>query len=920
MWRKDAGRTGVCETVLPDSLELQWVRDLPEITPAFHNPRLQFDAGYEPVVAQGRLLIASSLTDSVTSYDAGTGQKQWTYRTNGPVRFAPAVWHDSVCFGSDDGHMYCVDLDTGKLRWKLRAVPSDRRVLGNRRLISMWPVRGGPVVADGLVYFAAGVWPFEGVFVYAMDIESGKVIWRNDRLGYLFGKQPHNTQAIGGLAPQGYLILNGDELIVPCSTAYPARLNRRTGELIEFELPEPGRFPGGWFAAIDPATAKAMRRGQLTFDDVVNRQQHEDRLHKGFGVSGVSRMILAANRTMNFDDSFAGVEGTVHSMLVADNRLFVSTREGQIYCFAEPATVQRDEVQRDEVQRWQDSLTTKLTVTKRSSRRAKALISQAAGTHGIALVIGLDDGSLVKSLLEESSYHVIAVDSDPERVGRLRDELERAGLYGTRAAVIHGELAGVQLPPYIANVLTTEVPDIPVEIWRPLLQSLRPFGGVAAFGLAGDTIDSESLQGLSPGNFERLAIEGEVMVKRVGPLPGATDYLGGWAESPDELVRFPLGVLWYDDTLSHFKRSPQPQFVDGVMISQQKDWHAPRIEGDNSIDYPLRPHVLSDIYTGRVLDKFEQAMLRGRLPEGNPSKREPSQYRPPRQKDAWKPEQPIAGERTNPITGETEPRTFPKTYGCDGGVDYGSFYTVRSGTPAFYDKTVESGTVFLSGPRSGCTNSIIPAGGLLNVPYFYEGCTCSYPLPTAMSLVAMPESHEQWSSWGESDVKANSIRRIGLNFGAPGDRMTREGTLWLDFPSVGGPSPKIAVTQSPDAPTYHYRHSLWMKGGDGHGWVAASMVEGLEQLTLPDVEPGHYVVRLFFAEPDDVGVGSRVQHVSLQGRVILSDFDIRAEAGGIMRGIVTEVENVEVDGQLALNLSAVTGKTLISGIEVIRMR
>jgi len=85
------------------------------------------------------------------------------------------------------------------------------------------------------------------------------------------------------------------------------------------------------------------------------------------------------------------------------------------------------------------------------------------------------------------------------------------------------------------------------------------------------------------------------------------------------------------------------------------------------------------------------------------------------------------------MTGQKEPRVIPKTYGCDGGVDYGMFYTLRAGTAAFYDKTLESGTVFISGPRSGCTNSIIPSGGLLNVPYFYEGCTCSYPLPTALS-------------------------------------------------------------------------------------------------------------------------------------------------------------------------------------------
>ncbi|MCA9218604.1 MAG: hypothetical protein KDB27_36295, partial [Planctomycetales bacterium] len=409
-------------------------------------------------------------------------------------------------------------------------------------------------------------------------------------------------------------------------------------------------------------------------------------------------------------------------------------------------------------------------------------------------------------------------------------------------------------------------------------------------------------------------------VRRAGRLPGSTDYEGGWAASPDQLVRFPLGVLWFDDTLAHFKRSPQPTFVDGVMISQPKDWHAPRRQGNNLVDYPLLPHVISDIYTGRVLDDEEMPELRATFADYDSEDREPSQYRPPHQKNAWSPEQPIAGTRANPLTGKVEPRAFPKTYGCDGGLDYGDIYTMRSGTPAYYDKTLESGTVFLSGPRSGCTNSVIPAGGLLNVPYFYEGCTCSYPLPTALALISMPESHEQWSSWGHSEITSNSIHRIGLNFGAPGDRMTRDGTLWLDYPSVGGPSPAIRVTHSPDSPTFHYRHSVWMSG-DGHGWVTASSVEGLETLVLHDLVSGNYTVRLFFAERQAINGGERVQQIALQGRVVLPPFDVRSEAGGSMRGVVKEVTDVEViDGTLTLSLSAANGQTLISGLEVVRNR
>ena len=131
MYRCDSGRRGVTPDSLSGNLSLAWIRELPKLTPAFKDNRLQFDAGYEPVVANGYLLIASSLTDSVKAYDTKTGKQLWSFYANGPVRFAPAISGDLACFGSDDGFLYCVELATGDLRWEHRAVPSQRRLLGN---------------------------------------------------------------------------------------------------------------------------------------------------------------------------------------------------------------------------------------------------------------------------------------------------------------------------------------------------------------------------------------------------------------------------------------------------------------------------------------------------------------------------------------------------------------------------------------------------------------------------------------------------------------------------------------------------------------------------------------------------------------------------------------------------------------------
>ena len=222
----------------------------------------------------------------------------------------------------------------------------------------------------------------------------------------------------------------------------------------------------------------------------------------------------------------------------------------------------------------------------------------------------------------------------------------------------------------------------------------------------------------------------------------------------------------------------------------------------------------------------------------------------------------------------------------------------------------------ISGPRSGCTNSVIPACGLLNVPYFYEGCTCSYPLPTGLALVSMPETFEQWSVWGPSTP--TEIQRIGINFGAPGDRITRGGTLWLDFPSVGGPSPEIQAATEPADPRYYYEHSIWYAGGEGWPWVNASCVEGLKSFELSDLKPGAYTVRLFFADRADAADGQRIQDVTVQGSTVLEAFDVIDAAGGNRSGVVQTLREVAIDGDFRIQLSAEQGRTLISGIELIR--
>jgi hypothetical protein len=180
----------------------------------------------------------------------------------------------------------------------------------------------------------------------------------------------------------------------------------------------------------------------------------------------------------------------------------------------------------------------------------------------------------------------------------------------------------------------------------------------------------------------------------------------------------------------------------------------------------------------------------------------------------------------------------------------------------------------------------------------------------------MPETYEQWAAWGPSTTE--NIQRLGLNFGAPGDRVTREGTLWLDVPGVGGPSPEIDVEMQPDEPSYYYEHSVWIESGDGWPWVAASGVEGLASFTLRGLKPGEYTVRLTFAERTGRVAEQRVQNIVLEKKIALRHLDIVAASGGTMRSIVREFRAVSLRDSLTVELSAERGETLISGIELVR--
>ena len=549
MWQYDAARSGQTPQQLAEVLHPQWVRQLPAPRRAWppqldHRGKLDFDVSYVPVVMGQRIFVPSNVTDSVTAYRIENGAELWRFYADGPVRLAPAAGNGRVYFVSDDGHLYCVDAETGTLVWKFRGGPSDHRLLGNERIISFWAARGGPVIKDGTIYFAAGIWPLHGVFLYALDAESGEVEWVNDTTGTDYVELPHGgADGYGRIAPQGYIAADADQLVVAAGRGpNPLHLDRHTGGVIRAD--HRGRKGQGNYAvhAVDG------------------------------GGMGVRENEMLTSRVEALADS---IDGQVFYQLAARDRLFVTTEDGKLYCFGpKPMKPVRHDYRASSLR----------PRTNRWAQAAEELLRRHGESDGYALMLGAGSGDLLRELLARSGLHVVVAERDASRVRAVRDELVEAGMYGRRAAVIEADPSAFSVQPYLFSIVVSEDARAAgfggdADAVARVLDGLRPYGGVAWLG--GATVPASALtDALAAAQVDRVSVEVEpnhVFARRDGPLTGA----GQWTHqhhdaantllSRDRRVRLPLGILWFGGPSNHnilprHAGGPRPHVVGGRQV------------------------------------------------------------------------------------------------------------------------------------------------------------------------------------------------------------------------------------------------------------------------------------------------------------------------------------------------------------------
>jgi outer membrane protein assembly factor BamB len=303
-------------------------------------------------------------------------------------------------------------------------------------------------------------------------------------------------------------------------------------------------------------------------------------------LAGGDGKVLAFDATSGKALWTGDIAGKARGLAAADGRLFVSSNTGAIYCFGPPGAKSHGVVP----QPINPSPYPADELTPVFAAAAEHIVQTTGIKRGYCLVLGCGTGRLACELAQRTELQIYGVEPDLAKVQAARRALASAGLYGSRVTIEHGELTQVPFADYFANLIVSEDALLSGQMSGSVQEALRllkPLGGTICIGqpaAAGGKVQplppATLQQWLAPAKLDggHVVEQNGVWLNYVrGALPGAGSWTHQYAEpgntacSDDELVRCPLGVLWFGNPgptqmAERHQRAAAPLAINGRLF------------------------------------------------------------------------------------------------------------------------------------------------------------------------------------------------------------------------------------------------------------------------------------------------------------------------------------------------------------------
>jgi outer membrane protein assembly factor BamB len=290
--------------------------------------------------------------------------------------------------------------------------------------------------------------------------------------------------------------------------------------------------------------------------------------------------ISAETGTVEWEET---IEGKALGIAVANERIFISTKQGAIYCFAEKSTQPTINIQTA-------GLPYEYEIDSEVKQAAAEIVKQLPRLNGWGLVFNAGTGELAYELAKQTELNLVCIETDIQKLQKARAFLQKMGLYGHRVVV--QQWNKTDLPDYFADIIVSGDPLYVSELdYSPeeLFRILKPYGGILALGCSEETLrfskpdytnqwdeyfSQAKLQKGSNGNNWITFIRPEL------PNAGQWTSLYGNPEntccSEDPYVKTPLGVLWYgepgsEDIVDRHGRAAGPVAYNGKLFIQGEE-------------------------------------------------------------------------------------------------------------------------------------------------------------------------------------------------------------------------------------------------------------------------------------------------------------------------------------------------------------